>query len=118
MDLDKILYSALRFESRIYRVIQEESQYLRGDSIGDDETKVNMCLIVNGYRDRLFESPEVTVICFFVGWIENEVYKGKVTMRRIACPHFGYCGPHEETRRSTQTKNTQYSHMNYKEYCG
>jgi hypothetical protein len=74
---------------------------LLGDSIGNCEKKLNMdmCLILNGYRDIATKiSRPYSVRFLFVGLVEERSLQNKgVHTRRIARSHFGCCFPHKGT---------------------
>jgi hypothetical protein len=110
--------------SLIYTVIQGKVSIFGGDSIAHCDKKnvyMNMCLILNGYRNRdVWISRPNSVIFLFVGL--DEVYKTKKKKggytKRIARSHFGCCCPYKETRKSPQTNNTRSSHTSCKVHWG
>ena len=92
--------------STIYRMIQEERSVVWEVIIlviGRKKVHMNMCLILNGYRDRAIwiTTPNLLVFCCGVGW-RAEFVKER-WLHEMNCLHFGCCCPHKGTWRSNQT---------------
>lgn len=76
-----------------------------------EKSFTNMCLILSGYRDKLFEYAELTPSGFCLrGWMESEVLQKKVGYtRRITFSQFEFCCPNRATWRPNKTKGTPSS---------
>jgi hypothetical protein len=94
---------------------------LGGNSKGHCEKKVhiNMCLILNRYRDRAVGITRPNCVRLFVGLDEERSLQKKGGYaRRIGRSHFGCCCAHKGTWRSTETNNTWSSHTSCKVHWG
>ena len=96
---------------------------LGGDSVGHYEKKKFkwICvLILNDYQEKAvwISRPNSLILVFlFVGSDEEwGLQKRGGYARRVAPSRSACCCPHKETWRSTQTKNTRYTHMSRKVY--
>jgi hypothetical protein len=80
---------------------------------------MNMCLIPNGYWDRVVWISRPKSVRFLFGGLEEQQSLQKIGgyMRQIAGSHFGCC-THKEMRRSTPTNYMQSLHMSCKVYWG
>ena len=93
-----------------------------GDSVSNCEkiVYVNMCLILNGCRDRyVWISGPNTIRFLFVGLCgERSLQKKNGYTRRTARLHFVCYWRHKLTWKWTQTNKTRYSHTSCEVYWG
>ena len=84
MDFGNILYKALQFDRVTHRLFQKERSMFWEVTVSVNLRKkvhVNMCLILNGYRDTAVWIYRLNSIrSLFVGL---EVYRGKVNTKKI-----------------------------------
>ena len=73
---------------------------------------MNMCLIMNGYRDRGVGSSRPNYVRFFFVGLDEErslQTKGGYT-RRIARSHFELCCPHKELKINSDEQHAIFAH--------
>ena len=92
------------------RLIFWEMTVCHGQS-EEKKANMNMCLILNGYRDTAARISIPNSFRFLFVRLNEEpsLQKKRWYTKRIARSHFGCCCQHNETCESTQTNNTRSS---------
>ena len=103
------------FVRSLYMVILEKLSLLReviASVIVVKKVHINMCLILNDYRDRAISIYRTNSIKFVFVELDEErnLQKESGYTRRIHYSHSGRRCPHKKPWRWTQTNNIRYSH--------